>query len=190
MTINLHSKIGTGITMQQFMETMEKNKEEFYDWYQRFAWETDEERSQIEATVQRGGLQAFLLCAQWCGDVVRNVPVLFRVAEAVTLPVEVLVMEDHLDVMDQFLTMGGRAIPVLIICNEAGDVLGTWGPRPAHVQKIMIQFKQENPDRGAHDYQDKIMVARQEMLTQYGEDTGYQQVIVRELSDLFRQIHS
>ncbi|QOT00064.1 thioredoxin family protein [Brevibacterium sp. JNUCC-42] len=190
MAINLQLKKGTGISMRQFMDTMDKNKETFLDWYQRFSWETEEERSQIEAAVQQGGFQAFLLSAEWCGDVVRNVPVLFRVAEAVKLPVEVLVMEDHLDVMDQFLTMGGRAIPVFIICNEAADVLGTWGPRPAHVQKIMIQFKQENPDREATDYQDKIMVARKEMLTQYGEDTGYQQVIVHELSDLFRQIQS
>ncbi|MCR8962786.1 thioredoxin family protein [Brevibacillus halotolerans] len=188
MAINLHSKTGTGMTMQQFMETMEKNKEEFYGWYERFSWETEKEHSQIAATVQQAGLRAFLLCAEWCGDVVRNVPVLFRVAEAVSLPVEVLVMEDHLDVMDQFLTMGGRAIPVLIICNKDSDVLATWGPRPAHVQKIMTEFKQENPDREAHDYQDKIMVARQEMLAQYGEGTGYQQVIVQELSDLFRQI--
>ncbi len=48
----------------------------------------------------------------------------------------------------------------------------------------MNKFKQENPDREAPDYQDKIKVAREEMVRQYGEGTGYQTVIVKELREL------
>ncbi|WP_232699356.1 thioredoxin family protein [Brevibacillus daliensis] len=184
MSENLQHKNGTGISMQQFMDTMEKNKDAFEDWYQRFSFENEEIEQELKSLAKEHQVRTFLLAAEWCGDVVLNVPVLFKVLEDTEIPTEVLVMEDHLETMDQYLTMGGRAIPVLIFTNPAGDVLGTWGPRPAHVQEIMIAFKLANPDREAADYQDNIMVARKEMVARYGETTDYQHVIVRELRDL------
>ncbi|MDF2722696.1 MAG: thioredoxin, partial [Paenibacillus sp.] len=100
------------------------------------------------------------------------------------IPVEVLIMEENLDTMDQFLTMGGRSIPVVIFADTGGFVLGQWGPRPKHVQEVMIRFKQENPDRSASDYDEKIKVARSEMMAQYGEGSGYHAVIAQELREL------
>jgi hypothetical protein len=98
------------------------------------------------------------------------------------------VMEQHLDLMDQFLTMGGRAIPIAIFADTGGHVLGKWGPRPQHVQAVMVAFKQQNPDRSAPDYEEKIKAARAEMLEKYGEGTGYQAVIVKELKELLSSI--
>lgn len=183
MSVLMTEKIGKGISPRQFMEGMTKNQDAFRDWYEKFQWESEEIRTFFQGFGK--GLHCLILAADWCGDVVRNVPVLFRVLEETAIQTEVLIMEEHLDTMDQFLTMGGRAIPIAIFTDENGNVLGKWGPRPQHVQAIMVAFKQANPDRNAPDYEEKIKQARAEMVKQYGEGTGYQQVIVKELKELF-----
>ncbi|MNR24326.1 hypothetical protein D3C85_1413980 [compost metagenome] len=86
--------------------------------------------------------------------------------------------------MDNFLTMGGRSVPVVIFADTGGHVLGQWGPRPKHVQEVMIKFKQENPDREAPTYEENILQARKLMLEKYGEGNEVHAVIVSELRDL------
>ena len=54
--------------------------------------------------------------------------------------------DDNLPIMDEYLTNGGRSIPKLIALKSANlEELGTWGPRPAPVQNLMMAFK-ENPN--------------------------------------------
>lgn len=108
----------------------------------------------------------------------------FRVLEEAEIPTEVLIMEKHLDVMDAFLTMGGRAIPKVIFTDTGGFVLGDWGPRPAYIQEVMTEFKKANPDREAEGYQEKMDEVRKEIIRRYGEGTEYQQAIVKELKEL------
>lgn len=184
MSKNLADKLGKGLQPQQFMDGMTKNKDKFLDWHALFQWSSDDDRDFFESLSNRDDLRCLILAADWCGDVVRNVPVVFRALEHSGIPVEVLIMEEHTDTMEQFLTMGGRAIPIVIFVDTGGFVLGHWGPRPKQVQAVMTRFKQENPDRNAPDYEEKIKVARSEMAAQYGEGTGYHAVIVKELREL------
>ncbi|SDT16370.1 Thioredoxin [Paenibacillaceae bacterium GAS479] len=184
MARSVANKLNKGISAQQFREGMTKNQEAFDSWGEQFQWSNEEDREFFEQLNNRNDLRVLILMAEWCGDVVRNIPVVFRAFENSGVPVEVLIMEEHLDTMDEFLTMGGRAVPVVIVADTGGHVLGTWGPRPKHVQEAMTQFKQENPDRDAADYQDKLALTRQEMGRRYGEGTEYQAVIVRELREL------
>jgi len=185
MAKNLYDKLRTGLAPQQFIDGMTKNQEKFLEYYNAFTWEGKEEDKEFfESLNNRDDLACLILAADWCGDVVRNIPVVFRSLENSGMPVEVLIMEENLDVMDQFLTMGGRSIPVVIFTDTGGHVLGQWGPRPKHVQEPMIWFKQENPDRSAPDYDEKLKAVRAEIGRRYGEGLGYQAVIVKELREL------
>jgi len=184
MAKSVANKLGKGLTPQQFIDGMTKNREQFLDWQNRFEWTSDDDREFFESLSNRDDIRCLILAADWCGDVVRNIPVVFRVLENSGIPVEVLIMEENLDTMDQFLTMGGRSIPVVIFADTGGFVLGTWGPRPKHVQEVMVRFKQENPDRNAPDYEEKLKAARSELIARYGEGTGYQAFIVKELREL------
>jgi len=188
MAQNVAAKLNKGITPQQFMDGMEKNKAEFRSWYDRFEWANEDDREFFESLNNRDDLRCLILMAEWCGDVVRNVPVVFQALSISGIPTEVLVIEQHLDTMDEFLTMGGRAIPIVIFADTGGHVLGQWGPRPKHVQEAMIAFKLANPNRDAADYQEKLAAARQEMGRRYGEGTDYQSVIVSELRDLLSSL--
>jgi hypothetical protein len=188
MGINLSHLFHRGLTPEQFMDGMTKNQDKFLEWSNAFRWENAEMQTFFETFQNQKDLHCFILASDWCGDVVRNVPVVFHATKTAGIPTEVLIMEEHLDVMDQFLTMGGRSIPVVIFTDKSGAVLGKWGPRPRHVQVIMEEFKASNPDRDASDYEENLMAARKRLIAAYGEDTQYQHTIIRELRDLLMRI--
>ncbi|WP_438349120.1 thioredoxin family protein [Paenibacillus sp. FA6] len=188
MTTNLAHKLRTGISPQQFMEGMQKNKETFQSNYEEFTWDKPEEREFFGSLNHRDDLRVLILAADWCGDVVRNVPVVFHALETAGIPTEVLILEENFDVMDQFLTMGGRSVPVVIFLDTGGHVLGQWGPRPKHVQKYMVAFKQENPDREASGYAENMAVVRSQMIEAYGEGVDIRTVILKELRELISGI--
>ncbi|MCL9662443.1 thioredoxin family protein [Paenibacillus hunanensis] len=181
---NLAHKWEQAITPQQFMDGMTKNKETFHDNYQLFNWTDLEDHEFFKMLSHRDDLRSLIIAADWCGDVVRNIPVVFRAFEEASLPTKVLIMEEHLDVMDEYLTMGGRSIPVVIITDTGGHVLGQWGPRPEHVQELMVAFREENPDREAPDYKDKMALVRQAMMDRYGEGSASHAMVIRELREV------
>lgn len=188
MSKNVAEYFDKGISPQQFIDGMNKNQEDFKSWYDQFNWENEAQQEFFHSISFRDDLRCLIISAEWCGDVVRNVPVVFKALEQTLMPVEVMIMEQFPELMDQFLTGGGKAIPIVIIADTGGFVLAQWGPRPKHVQEVMTKFKQQNPDREAPDYNDEIQVARQEMGRQYGAGTGYQHVIVQELRDILSNL--
>ena len=82
----------------------------------------------------------------WCGDAAQNLPILDKL-QAIFPRVELklILRDEYPDLMDQFLTNGGRSIPKLIALDaNTQEVINTWGPRPAGLQKIVMEFK-KNP---------------------------------------------
>lgn len=99
-------------------------------------------------TLQKiGGKYRFLVIIEgWCGDAAQIVPVINKIASAAPTKFDLkLVLRDkNLPLIDAHLTNGGRAIPVLLILDEAGNlVLPKWGPRPVAIQNLMIEWKKE-----------------------------------------------
>ncbi len=83
----------------------------------------------------------------WCGDAAQVVPVLNHMAnESEQLELKLLLRDQHLDIMDAFLTNGGRSIPKVIFLDaKTLEVLGSWGPRPAAAQQLIEEFKTNAP---------------------------------------------
>lgn len=84
----------------------------------------------------------------WCGDAAQIIPVFDKIAQAFPEKFELkFVLRDaNLPLIDAHLTNGGRAIPVLLVLNEAGDVVAKWGPRPALLQGLLADWKSETSD--------------------------------------------
>jgi len=182
---SLKSRFGTGLSPQAFIDSMQKNKETFETGYRDFSWKNEEDRLFFEGLRSRSDLRVVLLAADWCGDVARNVPVVFRVLETAEIPVDVMILEENFDLMDEYLTMGGRSVPIVLFADaKEGEVLAQWGPRPEKVQELMRKFKAENPDREAADYAENMKVVREQMMERYGEGTSIHEVIVHELRTL------
>jgi hypothetical protein len=184
MAISVANKLGTGISPKAFIEGMTKNKDAFIENYNSFSWVTEDDKQFFESLNYRDDLKVLILTADWCGDALRSIPVVFRALEVANLDTEVFIVEQHQDLMDDFLTLGGRSVPVVIIADSGGHVLGRWGPRPAHVQQLMIEFKQANPDRDAADYNHKMTELRKQMVAKYEEKGGVHSSVVSELREL------
>ncbi|WP_238392413.1 thioredoxin family protein [Paenibacillus antri] len=163
-------------------------KRRFLTEYERFAWNTEEDRKHFSGIRERSDVRhCLILCTDWCPDVIWNVPLLLRVAETCGIPGEILPMEEHLDVMDSFLTDGGRAQPIAVYLNADGDALGRWGARPAYIQAAMDRFKKENPDKSRPEYKSNLDRTYRRIGELYREDDGarYRDAIIQELKTLF-----
>ncbi|MFC5269153.1 thioredoxin family protein [Adhaeribacter terreus] len=82
----------------------------------------------------------------WCGDAAQNVPVIAKIAETSNgkINLEFVLRDQNLELMDLYLTNGGRSIPKLICLDaERQQELGIWGPRPAAAQELFLRLKQE-----------------------------------------------
>src|SRR5699024_633694 len=55
------------------------------------------------------------LTEAWCGDAAQNIPVIAKMArESDRLTLRLILRDEHIDIMDQYLTNGGRSIPKLV----------------------------------------------------------------------------
>jgi|AntRauTorckE5430_2_1112549.scaffolds.fasta_scaffold12573_2 hypothetical protein len=84
-----------------------------------------------------------VLTEGWCGDAAQIVPILQWMADyGPRLHLYCLLRDENPAVMDAFLTDGARSIPkVIILDTETKEVLGSWGPRPAPAQQLVMDYK-------------------------------------------------
>ncbi len=89
-----------------------------------------------------------VLTEPWCGDSSFLLPVIAEAAalnDAVTL--RILLRDDNLDIMDQYLTGGSRSIPKLVAFSEEGIELFTWGPRPEGAAERYAELRETYDDK-------------------------------------------
>lgn len=113
-----------------------------------------------------------VLTEGWCGDAAQSVPVMAKMADATpNVEFKLILRDENLEIMDAFLTNGGRSIPKLILLDkETLDVLGTWGPRPAPAQNLLMTAK-KSPDFDYPKVQKELQLwyAKDKTLTTQGE---------------------
>ena len=100
--------------------------------------------------------QTWLVIAEgWCGDAAQNLPVIHKIAENSNLVnLKVVLRDDNEDLMNLFLTDGGKAIPKLIALDQYKNVINTWGPRPTAASEMVAAYKAEHGVIDAHFKQD------------------------------------
>ena len=81
----------------------------------------------------------------WCGDAAQILPILNKMAvESDKIQLRIVLRDSHDDLMNQYLTNGGRAIPkLLIIDKESGKVCDHWGPRPKGATDLIMNYKKQ-----------------------------------------------
>ncbi|SOD20187.1 thioredoxin family protein [Pedobacter xixiisoli] len=96
------------------------------------------------------GKYRFLVITEgWCGDAAQIVPVINKVVSAAPdkFNLKLTLRDKNLPLIDAHLTNGGRAIPVLLILDEEGNlVLPKWGPRPTVLQSLIADWKKDGVD--------------------------------------------
>ncbi len=125
-----------------------------------------------------------VLAEGWCGDVSQNLPVIAKMAAGSdNIELKILLRDQNLEIMDHYLTDGGRSIPKLI-CLEQNTLneLGTWGPRPRILQEIIMEQKnKKDPGMPRKDWVDQI---HEKMHKWYADDNS--RTIQNEFIDLIK----
>lgn len=86
-----------------------------------------------------------VLTEGWCGDAAQNLPVINKIAEEnPNINLKLVLRDENLELMDEFLTNGGRSIPKLIALNKENEVINTWGPRPITATKMVVDYKEKH----------------------------------------------
>ncbi|RZK58112.1 MAG: thioredoxin family protein [Hymenobacter sp.] len=94
----------------------------------------------------RGHYLWLIITEGWCGDAAQLVPVFEAVAQASGghLTTRYVLRDEHPELMDQYLTGGGRAIPKLLVLHpDTLAELTHWGPRPAPARELVQRLKAE-----------------------------------------------
>ena len=84
-----------------------------------------------------------VLSEGWCGDAAQNLPAINKMAELNPLiSLRIVLRDQHIDLMNEYLTNGGQSIPKLIQTNN-NEVTGTWGPRPTVATNMVKAYKEK-----------------------------------------------
>ncbi len=86
-----------------------------------------------------------VLTEGWCGDAAFSTPLLAKMEDIVpdNIKMRFLLRDEHMDIMENYLTDGGRSIPKVIVLSEDLRELATWGPRPEGLHALMHLWKSE-----------------------------------------------
>lgn len=96
----------------------------------------------------KGSYRLLVISEGWCGDAAQIVPIfdkLVSVSEG-KFDLRFVLRDKNLTLIDAHLTNGGRAIPVLLVLDAAGEVVAKWGPRPQVLQELLAEWKKESTD--------------------------------------------
>lgn len=87
-------------------------------------------------------LQLLVIAEDWCNDAVSTIPILARLAESVPgVELRMLRRDENPEVMDQYLSDGARAIPIVIALGAACEERGHWGSRPSDLQAWVLAHR-------------------------------------------------
>ena len=144
-------------------------------------------------------LNVLVLVEDWCGDVINNVPVVVKLAEATgKLKLRFFLRDQNLDLMDQYLNRGTfRSIPTVVFFDQDFRELGHWIERPAIITELREQMLSElyatapelagvsrtaSPAQLSEAARNRLMQANADFRAQTRERAN--QEVVREMRDI------
>jgi len=123
-------------------------------------------------------LNILVLTELKCPDSVTVLPVVQKWIKSFdNIKMRILERDQNLDIMDNYLTNGGRAIPKFIFYDQTFHEVGSWGPRPADIQAVYEKHRQHIKEGKI----DKTEVHKK-MRQMYARERG--RSIIREISAL------
>ena len=155
-----------GVLMADYMENMSQLKERSFAIYEKFEVPADGFAEQLK----QKNVHILAITEDWCGDAMINNPIIRKVAEAADVEVRTVLRDADTDLIDRYLTNGGRAIPIYLVLNEAGEVVAKWGPRAPELQKLVMDLRATLPAKEDPSFDEAQTAMYEKMRSQYVED--------------------
>ena len=147
-----------GFTYPGYMAQIKVNKARMEGFYDNFQVRP-EEAAALKTLSEKpdGPAKMLVLCEDWCGDVVRGLPVLARMAEATGWEMRVFPRDSHHDIMNEFLKNGEwMSIPTAVFYTRDHKYICHWIERPEaadqEIHEIEEAIRRENPEISDQDF--------------------------------------
>lgn len=137
-------RFGQGFSYDDYMAQIKVNKDRFAGFYIRCQLKP-EDAALFRALANRrnGPAKMLVLGEDWCGDVVRGLPVLARVAQAAGMEMSIFPRDLNHDIMNEFLKEGKwMSIPVAVFYTRDHQYICHWIERPAVAEREMAEIEQ------------------------------------------------
>lgn len=86
-----------------------------------------------------------VITESWCGDAAQIVPVVHKIVELnPKITMKLVFRDENEELMNLFLTNGGKAIPIVVFLDLEDKVLARWGSRPSVAAKMVEEEKAKN----------------------------------------------
>ena len=166
----------SGMTYDAYKGQMTRNREQL-EQNERDLQLTAEDVQAFQSLPQP--LNVLALAEDWCGDVIANLPVLGKLAEASSGKLNVRILlrdqEPGSQVMDEHLNKGQfKSIPTLVFLDEQFNEVGLWAERPESVSQLREEKRQalyqQHPEWG--DASKPIAELPEDVRTQVQQATG------------------
>ena len=126
-----------------YLEYAKLNNSRTNRWMKR--GELTEETKQALASISTPQ-KWILITEHWCGDAANTGPFIKKMVDQNSnLELEIQLRDSGSEI-DNYLTNGGKAVPKLIVRDEEGNDLFTWGARPSEAAALVIAHKESDLD--------------------------------------------
>ena len=134
-----------------YIDQIKVNKDRFDGFYSDLQLKVEDAALFRELAGRPNGPAKMLVLGEdWCGDVVRGLPVLARIAEAAGMELSIFPRDLNHDIMNEFLKEGQfMSIPVAVFYTRDHRYICRWTERPAAADREMAEIeaaiRSENP---------------------------------------------
>ena len=144
-------RFSEGFDYAAYIDQIKVNKARFQGFYDGFKMSV-EDGAFFKELAQRpnGPAKMLVLGEDWCGDVIRGLPILAHVADALGIPISIFPRDSHPDIMEEYLKEGKyMSIPVAVFYTADHQYICHWIERPEVAAKeqgeIEKAIRDENP---------------------------------------------
>ena len=147
-----------GMTFDEYMNVINVNKARFEEYYENVQLDSAQSDKLKELAASDGGPARMMVIGEdWCGDVVRELPVLARVAEAAGLELRIFPRDENHDIMNEYLKEGlYMSIPVAVFYDQGHEYICHWIERSETANReqgeIEAAIRSEQPDISDQDF--------------------------------------
>ena len=147
-----------GFDYSAYIGQIKVNKARFEGFYENFKVTAEDAEALKElASRPNGPAKMLVLGEDWCGDVIRGLPVLAKICEAAGLEMSIFPRDENHDIMNEFLKNGQwMSIPVAVFYTADHQYLCHWIERPATAERELAELEEviraEKPDIDDQEY--------------------------------------
>ena len=137
-------RFNRGFSYPGYISQIKVNKNRFDQFYNGFQLKPEDADFFRElASRPNGPAKMLVLGEDWCGDVVRGLPVLARIAEAAGMEVSIFPRDLNHDIMNEFLKEGKwMSIPCAVFYTGDHQYICHWIERPALADREMAEMEE------------------------------------------------